>query len=131
MTMYALQRDRRQAAPDDFPQQLAELLAYLDGDLPEGHPFARLAATLPGRCRSAPSRGCSAPRRRARSGPASSACPTRSPTSSTRAAPSIAAIYRERFDATPELAAPQLAVAVWAICAETDEEAERLASSAA
>src|SRR5919202_1054528 len=29
LTMYALQRDRRQASPDDFPQQLAELLAYL------------------------------------------------------------------------------------------------------
>src|SRR5215212_10317195 len=28
LTTYALQRDRREAAPDDFPQQLAELLAY-------------------------------------------------------------------------------------------------------
>src|SRR5438128_8785702 len=46
-TMFALQRDRRQAAPDDFPQQLVELLAYLEGDFPAGHPFARLAA-LPG-----------------------------------------------------------------------------------
>src|SRR5215207_2803330 len=35
MTTYALQRDRRQAAPDDFPEQLAELLAYLEGTLPE------------------------------------------------------------------------------------------------
>src|SRR3954464_7093762 len=48
MTMYALQRDRREAAPDDFPQQLAELLGYLNGNLPESFPFARLAATLPG-----------------------------------------------------------------------------------
>src|SRR5271167_1542120 len=28
LTTYALQRDRRDAAPDDFPQQLAELLGY-------------------------------------------------------------------------------------------------------
>ena len=49
LTTFALQRDRRQAAPDDFPQQLAELLAYLDDRLPEDHPFARLAKTLPGR----------------------------------------------------------------------------------
>src|SRR5690348_85850 len=49
LTMLALQRDRRTAAPDDFPQQLAELLAYLDDSLPEDHPFARLAKTLPGR----------------------------------------------------------------------------------
>src|SRR3954451_15296993 len=31
MTTHALQRDRTRALPDDFPQQLAELLAYLDG----------------------------------------------------------------------------------------------------
>src|SRR5881628_642340 len=31
LTTFALQRDRRQAGPDDFPQQLAELLGYLDG----------------------------------------------------------------------------------------------------
>ena len=48
MTAFALQRDRRQAAPDDFPQQLAELLGHLEGRLPADHPFARLAATLPG-----------------------------------------------------------------------------------
>src|SRR5262249_1937960 len=46
---YALQRDRRDAAPDDFPQQLAELLAYFDDSLPDDHPFKRLGATLPGR----------------------------------------------------------------------------------
>src|ERR1700709_926735 len=49
LTTFALQRDRRQAAPDDFPQQLAELLAYLNDRMPEDHPFARLAKTLPGR----------------------------------------------------------------------------------
>ncbi len=35
MTMYALQRDRREASPDDFPQQLAELLGYLNDNLPD------------------------------------------------------------------------------------------------
>src|SRR5579859_7068162 len=49
LTTFALQRDRRQASPDDFPQQLAELLGYLEQTLPEDHPFARLAPTLPGR----------------------------------------------------------------------------------
>src|SRR6185312_3204704 len=39
MTTYALQRDRRQAVPDDFPQQLAELLAYFGDSLPDDHPF--------------------------------------------------------------------------------------------
>jgi luciferase family oxidoreductase group 1 len=49
MTTYALQRDRRQASPDDFPEQLVELLGYLDDRLPPDHPLARLAKTLPGR----------------------------------------------------------------------------------
>ena len=41
MTMMALQRDRRRPAPDDFIEQLIELLALLEGRLPENHPFAR------------------------------------------------------------------------------------------
>src|ERR687885_96244 len=48
MTTFALQRDRRQAAPDDFPDQLAELLALLEGRVPPEHAFARLPAALPG-----------------------------------------------------------------------------------
>src|ERR1700758_20008 len=43
ITAFALQRDRRQAAPDDFPEQLAELLGHLEGRLPGDHPFSRLA----------------------------------------------------------------------------------------
>ena len=43
LTTFALQRDRRQAAPDDFPQQLAELLAYLDDRMP-----ARPSVRAPG-----------------------------------------------------------------------------------
>ena len=86
MTTFALQRDRRQAGPDDFPEQLAELLAHYEGGFPENHPFARLGQ-LAAR-RAAPARRLAARllARRARSGPASSACPTRSPTSSTRTA---------------------------------------------
>ena len=49
LTSFALQRDRRAAAPDDFTEQLAELLAYIDGRFPAEHHFARLAETLPGR----------------------------------------------------------------------------------
>src|SRR3954447_20807257 len=44
LTMFALQRDRRQVSPDDFPEQLTELLGYLEESLPPNHPFARLAA---------------------------------------------------------------------------------------
>src|SRR5690348_3397993 len=49
MTTHALQRDRSKAMPDDFPQQLAELLAYYDGTIPVSNPLARLMKVLPGR----------------------------------------------------------------------------------
>src|SRR5688572_32957088 len=48
LTTYALQRDRREPAPDDFPQQLMELIGYYEDSLPREHPFARLATDLPG-----------------------------------------------------------------------------------
>ncbi|MFJ9521939.1 LLM class flavin-dependent oxidoreductase [Kitasatospora sp. NPDC101801] len=35
-------------SPDDFPQQLAELLHFMDGDFPDGHPYARLTAVPQG-----------------------------------------------------------------------------------
>ena len=48
MTTRSLQRDRSQPMPDDFPEQLAELLAYLERSFPADHPLARLAENLPG-----------------------------------------------------------------------------------
>ena len=127
--MFALQRDRRQLSPDDFPEQLAELLAYLEDDFPPDHPFARLAA-LPG----APGRPDvwllgSSPQSAIWAGelglPYSIADfinPRRPRTPGSTASAS-----------SPRVAArtPELAVCVSAICAETDEEAERLAASAA
>ncbi len=49
MTTLALQRDRRQRAPNDFREHLQEVLAHLWNQLPSDHPFARHATTLPGR----------------------------------------------------------------------------------
>src|SRR5881398_1060137 len=43
MTTHALQRDRRTAMPDDFPEQLAELLAYYEDRIPAANPLSRLA----------------------------------------------------------------------------------------
>ncbi|HEX7240558.1 MAG TPA: LLM class flavin-dependent oxidoreductase, partial [Longimicrobiaceae bacterium] len=42
----------------------------------------------------------------------------------------IAARYRAEFTPSGGLEAPRAVVAVWAVCADTDEEARRLASSA-
>jgi luciferase family oxidoreductase group 1 len=130
LTTFALQRDRRQAAPDDFPQQLAELLAYFEDDLPEDHPFRHLAATLPGRPElpvpwllgSSEQSAIWAGELGLRYAFADFINP--------RGA-DIARLYRERFTGGRgrDLQAPRLAVAVWALAAPTDEEAEYLASS--
>jgi luciferase family oxidoreductase group 1 len=127
-TAFALQRDRRQPSPDDFPQQLGELLGYLENNLPPGHPFARLAA-LPGRPH-VPDvwlLGSSAQSAlwAADNGLAYCFADFINPDGS-----AFAAIYRDRFVPSETLATPRLMVAGWAVCAETDEEAQRIASSA-
>jgi luciferase family oxidoreductase group 1 len=129
ITTFALQRDRRQAAPDDFPQQLAELLGYLDDRLPDDHPFARLAAMLPGR----PQRpepwllGSSA---QSALWAAELGLPYAFADFINPQGAEIAALYRERFAEHEHAGAvPRTAVAVWVICADSDERAELLASS--
>jgi luciferase family oxidoreductase group 1 len=131
MTTFALQRDRRQAAPDDFPEQLTELLGYLDDRLPADHPFARMAKTLPGRPQK-PEMWLlgSSPQSAIWAGELGLPYAFADFINSEGA--EIAALYRDRFaeheQAHPE-AKPRTAVAVWVICAETDEQAQRLAAS--
>jgi luciferase family oxidoreductase group 1 len=128
VTTFALQRDRRQAAPDDFDQQLAELLAHLEDDLPADHPFARLPATLPGRPESpevwllgsSPQSAIWAAQLGLPYAFADFINPNGVP---------IAADYRERYLPTRGVDDPRTAVAVWAVCAETEEEAQHLALS--
>jgi luciferase family oxidoreductase group 1 len=130
LTTFALQRDRRQAAPDDFPQQLAELLAYLDDRLPEDHPFARLARTLPGRPE-LPERWLLGSSQQSAVWAAELAMPYAFADFINAAGAEIASLYRERFaeHEHPGGVRPRTAVAVWVICAETDAEAQRLAAS--
>jgi luciferase family oxidoreductase group 1 len=128
LTTFALQRDRRQAAPDDFPQQLAELLAYFEDNLPEDHPFRHLAATLPGRPElpepwllgSSTQSAIWAAELGLRYAFADFINPEGA---------EIAKLYRERFTAARDLKAPRTAVAAWVLCAPTDEEAQELAAS--
>ena len=131
LTTYALQRDRRQASPDDFPDQLAELLAYFSGTLPANHPFARLQPFLPGRPEvPEPWLLGSSPQSALWAGELG--LPYAFADFINQDGAGIAASYRRRFAADhPGVGdrAPRTAVAVWAVCAETDEEARHLASS--
>lgn len=126
-TAFALQRDRRAAAPDDFPQQLAELLAYLADRMPDDHPFAHLAL-LPGRpcvpelwlLGSSPQSGIWAAETGLPYAFADFIQPVGAP---------VARQYRAEFAAAGYAPEPRVIVAATAICAETDEEAQRLAAS--
>jgi luciferase family oxidoreductase group 1 len=129
MTTFALQRDRRQAAADDFPQQLAELLAYLDDRMPADHPFARLAKTLPGRPER-PEPWLLGSSQQSAIWAAELALPYAFADFINSGGADFAALYRERFAEHEHAEAkPQTAVAVWTICAESDDEAQRLAAS--
>ncbi|MEA2125686.1 MAG: hypothetical protein QOI80_2468 [Solirubrobacteraceae bacterium] len=113
LTTFALQRDRRQAAPDDFPQQLAELLAHLNGTIPADHPFARIA--LPTEDRPEPWLLGSSPQ-------------------SAIWAEETGLDYAFADFINPQgadlgLAKAPRAVAVWALAADSEEEAQHLASS--
>jgi luciferase family oxidoreductase group 1 len=127
LATFALQRDRRQAAPDDFPEQLLELRGYLEGSLPDEHPFARVAR-LPGESE-APEIWLlgSSPQSAIWAGEQSLPYVFADFINSEGA--HIAALYRERFTPSPRLPQPKVMVATWALCADTGEEAERLATS--
>jgi luciferase family oxidoreductase group 1 len=127
LTMLALQRDRSRPAPDDFPSQLAELLALLEDRMPADHPFARLAE-LPGRPET-PEVWLlgSSPQSAVWAGELG--LPYSFADFIQADGAGIAAEYRRRFAAGLREEAPRLSVGVLALCAETDEEAERLASS--
>ena len=123
-TMFALQRDRRQGSPDDFPEQLAELLAYLEDDFPPSHPFRRLAALPGGDERpdlwllgSSPQSGAWA---------AELGLPYSFADFINPAGGAIAQAYRSRFEPSRRREQPEVGVCVAALCAETDEEAQLL-----
>ena len=132
-TAVALQRERdHRVLPNDFPGQLAELIAYLGPDgFPEEHAFAHLRETLP----------------RNPGGPPALWLLGSSPDSARWAAEAglpycfadfinsdgaaLAHDYRRRFVPSASLARPHVIVSSWAIAAATRAQAERLAAPAA
>jgi len=128
MTSHALQRDRSNATPDDFPQQLAELLAYLENRLPPNHPFARLAKALPGLPeKPEPWLLGSSPQSAMWAG--ETGLPYSFADFINPKGAEIAQLYRDRFVDSERLMAPQLSVAAWALAADTEARARELSSS--
>jgi luciferase family oxidoreductase group 1 len=129
MTTFALQRDRRQAAPDDFPDQLDELLAHLNDTVPEDHPFRRYGRALPG-LPEAPEPWLLGSSPQSAIWAAELGLPYAFADFISPGGGAITESYRSQYRDTPERPAPETAVAAWVICADTEEEAQRLAASA-
>lgn len=126
-TAFALQRDRSRRMPvDDFPNNLAELLAYLGDGLPGDHPFAALTGTLPSGHGGSPEPWLlgSSPDSARWAGEAGLPYCLADFINSD-AAP-LADIYRQSFQPSRWVDAPRVMVATWAIAAPTREEAEQL-----
>jgi luciferase family oxidoreductase group 1 len=128
LTTYALQRDRRQASPDDFLEHLTELMAYLNGTMPEDHPFRRLQDALPG-APEVPDVWLLGSSAQSAIWAAQLGLPYAFADFINNDGSEIAATYRERFQFSETLRAPRTAVAVWALAAESEEEARRLHAS--
>lgn len=128
-TAIALQQDRRQYAPNVFPQQLAELIGYLENSLPADHPFAAYAATLPGLPHTPKAwvLGSSAD---SVAFAADMGLPYCLADFIAPRQGALAAEYRARFVPRHPGDTPRVMVAVWTVCAETDAAAQRLAAPA-
>ncbi|HEY3332606.1 MAG TPA: LLM class flavin-dependent oxidoreductase [Capsulimonadaceae bacterium] len=127
-TQLALQRTRRSIVPQDFLDQLKDVIGYTSGTLPEGHEFSRLADVMPGLPeRSVPWLLGSSEQ----SGvwAAELGLPYVFADFINADGAPVAEAYRETFVPSPTQPAPYVGVAAWVVCAETDDEAERLASS--
>jgi luciferase family oxidoreductase group 1 len=127
---YALRRERvDRALPDDFPEQLVELLTFLDGTFPEEHAFSRILVSplMPG----SPDVWMLGSSMWSADAAAQLGLPyafahfiSPEPTR-----PAIEHYYA-RFKPSRYLSAPKAVVALGAICAETDAAATRLMASA-
>jgi luciferase family oxidoreductase group 1 len=114
---FALQRDRRQPSPDDFREQMDELLGYFSKGLRELR-FQSPEVSLLG---SSPQSAVWA---------AELGLPYVFADFINPNGAAMAAHYREHFRPSASLVKPRTSVAVWALCADTEEQALRISASA-
>lgn len=128
LTMRVVARDRSRPLPDDFREQLVELLAYFDRTFPEDHPLARLAAELPGG-EAAPQPWLLGSSEQSAFWASELGLPYSFADFINSSGEGAAERYRAEFVPSARLAEPRVAVGVAAIAAETEEEAARLGAS--
>ncbi len=113
---------------DQFPAQVRDVIGYLDGELPGDHPFARLTAM--------PSGPTSPEIWLLGSSDQSAAIAAHFGRAFSfahfivdRGGDVVMAGYREHFRPSAALAEPTASIGVFVICADSDEEAQRLRQS--
>jgi luciferase family oxidoreductase group 1 len=128
VTSYALRRRQDTAEGDDFLERFQELLLFERNGFPEGHPFRNVRA-MPADVKLPPifllgSSGYSAKLAAATGAGFSFAhhFSDLDPIAPTQ-------FYRTHFRPSPALAKPHAILAVHAVCAQTDAEADRLATT--
>jgi luciferase family oxidoreductase group 1 len=112
----------------DFPQQVWELVGHLDGDLPDDHPFKRVRAQPQGETApqvwllgSSDYSGALAAQLGLRFAFAHFI--------SAQGGDAVTQAYREQYQPSAREPRPRALVCTFAICADSDAEAERLAAS--
>jgi luciferase family oxidoreductase group 1 len=130
VTAAALRRSVDSLSAEEFPRQLAELLAFFRGAFPEGHPYRSITA-VPGAGDGPPiwllgSSGFSAQLAGILGLPFVFAHHF----SGENTVPALA-LYRERFHPSETMTEPHSMIAVQVVCADDDERAQYLAASAA
>ncbi|ARK23944.1 hypothetical protein SporoP37_04000 [Sporosarcina sp. P37] len=124
---YALNNGRYQNK-EQFPQQIDDLLMYLHDDLPADHPYEGLKAVP--LTDSAPPVWVLGTSEGAAALAAQKGLPYMfAQFINSEGGAEAAKYYRNHFKTSRFAGAPQQAVAVFLICAETEEEADRVASS--
>jgi luciferase family oxidoreductase group 1 len=129
-TAAALRRSRQALAVDDFPEQLAELSRYLDDDAPPRAGFSGTIRAIPTNVPSPElwilgSSEAGGALLAAERGLGFAFAHHINPEDSAR----VLRRYRQAFVPSPRGEAPWAILALAVVCAETDAEAERLASS--
>lgn len=129
LTAYALRRSRERLQADDFPDQLAELLAFDSGAFPDNHPFRAIRPTprdvgLPPLWLLGSSGGYSA-QLAATTGIGFAFAYHINPNMTDMLA--AFQTYRTQFTPSAQLSTPHTILAIGVLCAETQERAEELA----
>jgi luciferase family oxidoreductase group 1 len=126
-TAYALQRDRsKRMMVSDFPEQMAELLGYLEGTLPDDHVFKPLERTLPSGAGGSPEVWMLGSSSDSAVWAGQMGLPYCIADFINSDSLPLADVYRQHFTPSARCPEPELTVAVWAIAAADRAEAERL-----